>query len=61
MRCLIIADVQGTRLETKGEVKPLVPLLGVPIIERVICSAVKGEADDFYVVTGYRGKRLPTS
>ncbi len=48
MKCLIIAAGQGTRLKAKGEIKSLVPLLGVPIIERVIRSAVKGGADDFY-------------
>ena len=58
MKCLIIAAGQGTRLKTKGEVKPLVPLLGVPLIERVIRSAVKGGADDFYVVTGYQGEKV---
>ncbi|MBW2364346.1 MAG: NTP transferase domain-containing protein, partial [Deltaproteobacteria bacterium] len=36
----------------------LVPLLGVPLIERVIRSAVKGGADDFYVVTGYQGEKV---
>jgi CDP-L-myo-inositol myo-inositolphosphotransferase len=55
---VIIAAGQGTRLKTKGEVKPLVPLLGVPLIERVIRSAVKGGADDFYVVTGYQGEKV---
>jgi len=58
VKCLIIAAGQGTRLKTKGEVKPLVPLLGVPLIERVIRSAVKGGADDFYVVTGYQGEKV---
>ncbi|NOR22942.1 MAG: NTP transferase domain-containing protein [Desulforhopalus sp.] len=58
MKCLIIAAGQGTRLKAKGEIKSLVPLLGVPIIERVIRSAVKGGADDFYVVTGYQGEKV---
>jgi CDP-L-myo-inositol myo-inositolphosphotransferase len=58
VKCLIIAAGQGTRLKAKGEIKSLVPLLGVPIIERVIRSAVKGGADDFYVVTGYQGEKV---
>jgi len=58
VKCLIIAAGQGTRFKTKGEIKPLVPLLGVPLIERVIRSAVKGGADDFYVVTGYQGEKV---
>ena len=54
MKCLIIAAGQGTRLKKKGEVKPLVSLLGVPLIERVIRSAIEGGATEFYVVTGYK-------
>lgn len=58
MKCLIIAAGQGTRLKSKGEVKPLVPLLGVPLIERVIRSAMEGGADEFYVVTGYEKEKV---
>lgn len=58
MKCLIIAAGQGTRLRAKGEVKPLIQLLGVPLIERVIRSAMDGGADDFYVVTGYQGEKV---
>lgn len=58
MKCLIIAAGLGTRLKSKGEVKPLIPLLGVPIIERVIHSAIEGGADKFVVVTGYKGEQV---
>ena len=58
MKCLIIAAGQGTRLKSKGEVKPLVSLLGVPLIERVIRSALEGGADEFYVITGYEGEQV---
>jgi len=58
VKCLIIAAGQGTRLKAKGEVKPLVPLLGVPMIERIIRSAVEGGMDEFYVVTGYQGEKV---
>lgn len=58
MKCLIIAAGQGTRLKAKGEVKPLVPLLGVPLIERVTRSAIESGADEFYVVTGYQGEKV---
>ncbi|RKZ43891.1 MAG: hypothetical protein DRR16_11900 [Candidatus Parabeggiatoa sp. nov. 3] len=47
MKCLIIAAGQGTRLKSKGDIKPLVPLLGVPLIERIIRSAIEGGADEF--------------
>jgi len=58
MQCLIIAAGQGSRLKSKGKVKPLVPLLGVPLIERVIRSAIEGGADEFYVITGYERKQV---
>ncbi len=58
MKCLIIAAGKGSRLCRKGNCKPLVPILGVPLIERVIRCAIQGENDDFYVVSGYQGDRV---
>ncbi|MEE9190920.1 MAG: NTP transferase domain-containing protein [Candidatus Neomarinimicrobiota bacterium] len=58
MKCLIIAAGQGIRIKSKGDVKPLIPLLGVPLIERVIRSAMEGGADEFYVITGYKGEQV---
>ena len=58
MKCLIIAAGKGSRLWHKGKSKPLIPILGVPLIERVIRSAMHAEIDDFCVVTGYRGDRV---
>ena len=58
MKCLIIAAGQGSRLRSRTESKPLVSVLGTPLIERVIHSARAGGADDFYVVSGYQGDRL---
>jgi CDP-L-myo-inositol myo-inositolphosphotransferase len=58
VKCLIIAAGQGTRLKSKGEIKPLVPLLGVPLIERVIRSAMEGGADEFVIITGYKGEQV---
>ena len=60
MKCLIIAAGKGTRLRRKGKVKPLVPILGVPLIERIIRTAKEGGADDFYVVLGYESKKIET-
>ena len=54
MKCLIIAAGKGSRLRQQGDSKPLVPILGLPLIERVIRSAIEAGADDFYVVTGYQ-------
>lgn len=58
MKCLIIAAGQGTRLKSKGEIKPLVSLLGVPMIERIIRSAIEGGANEFVVITGYEGEQV---
>ena len=58
MKCLIIAAGAGSRLGQNGSCKPLTPILGVPLIERVIRSALEGGADDFYVVTGYQSRRV---
>nr|HID58125.1 hypothetical protein [Desulfobacterales bacterium] len=60
MKCLIVAAGKGSRLWQRGDVKPLVPILGIPLIERVIRSAVEAGLDDFYVVSGYRGERVRT-
>jgi choline kinase/phosphatidylglycerophosphate synthase len=58
MECLILAAGQGSRLRQQGESKPLVSVLGIPLLERVIRSAMDAGADDFYVVTGYQGERV---
>ncbi|GBE06011.1 bifunctional IPC transferase and DIPP synthase [bacterium BMS3Abin10] len=58
MKCLIIAAGKGSRLQQKCNSKPLIPILGIPLIERVIRSAIEAGADEFYVVTGYQGKRV---
>jgi 1L-myo-inositol 1-phosphate cytidylyltransferase len=58
MRCLIVAAGQGTRLRDKGESKPLIHLRGLPLIEHVIARARLAGIEEFFVVTGYRGKEL---
>ena len=58
MKCLIIAAGMGSRLWKKGKSKPLISILGVPLIERVLRSAIQTGIDDFYVVGGYQGDRL---
>ena len=58
MKCLIIAAGRGIRLSSRGDSKPLVPLLGVSLIERVILTAQKSGLTDFYVVTGYNGEEV---
>lgn len=58
MKCLIVAAGQGTRLREKGSLKPLIPIRGMPLIERVITSGHKAGVTEFLVVTGYRSDEL---
>ena len=58
IKCLIIAAGNGSRLLQKGESKPLIPILGIPLIERVIRSAMEAGTDEFYVVVGWQGDRV---
>lgn len=58
MKCLIVAAGQGTRLREKGALKPLIPIRGTPLIERVITSGHLAGVTEFLVVTGYRSEEL---
>jgi len=58
MKCLIIAAGKGSRLSKRGDSKPLIPLLGLSLIERVILTAKKSGLTNFYVVTGYNGEKV---
>jgi CDP-L-myo-inositol myo-inositolphosphotransferase len=57
MKCLIIAAGKGSRLQQRGDSKPLIPILGIPLIERVIRTTLEAGVDEFYVVIGYQGER----
>ncbi len=57
-KCLIIAAGKGLRLRSQGDSKPLTPIFGVPLIERVILNALEAGANEFFVVTGYQGAPL---
>ena len=58
MKCLIIAAGRGSRLSNKGNSKPLVPLLGLPLIESTILTTRESGINDFFVVTGYEGEKV---
>jgi len=58
LKCLIIAAGRGSRLSPISDSKPLSPLLGTALIERVILTARRSGVDDFYIVTGYRGEKV---
>jgi CDP-L-myo-inositol myo-inositolphosphotransferase len=58
MKCLMIAAGRGNRLADRGDCKPLTPLLGVPLIERSLLTAGRAGLTEFYVVTGYNGRKV---
>lgn len=58
MDCLIIAAGHGSRLRAVSPSKPLTPVAGVPLIERVIRAAAEGGASRFFVATGHEAARL---
>ena len=58
MDCLIIAAGYGSRLRAVSPSKPLTPVAGVPLIERVIRAAAEGGATRFFVATGHEAARL---
>ena len=58
MNCLIVAAGMGGRLRQRGQSKPLVPVNGVRLLERVITRARTAGVERFFVVSGYRGEEL---
>jgi len=56
MKCVIIAAGKGSRLQNEGISKPLMPLLGIPLLERVIQEAAQAGIHEFCVITGYQGQ-----
>ncbi|NJR78065.1 NTP transferase domain-containing protein [Sphingomonas corticis] len=58
MHALIVAAGFGSRLRAVSPSKPLTPVAGVPLIERVIHAAHDGGATAFTVVTGYEAEGL---
>ena len=58
MKCLILAAGKGSRLQQRHSVKPLLPLLGVPLIERGVRSAIEAGIDSFVVVLGHAQEQV---
>lgn len=56
--CVILAAGAGSRLNGLGVPKPLVPVLGVPLIERVILTASRAGLIDFTVITGHQSEQI---
>lgn len=58
MNCLIVAAGTGGRLRDRGHSKPLIPVNGVRLLERVMARAHSAGVKRFFVVTGYRGEEV---
>src|SRR5690554_7117926 len=58
MQCVILAAGSGSRLSSLYNSKPLLPVLGVPLIERNIRSISEAGITDFIVVTGHRAQEV---
>ncbi len=59
MNCLILAAGQGSRLSCHHEPKPLVPVGGLPLLERVILAARAAVAGSGAPVAGGDGRWWP--
>lgn len=58
MHALIVAAGFGSRLRAVSPSKPLTPVVGTPLIARVIAAARAGGASGFTVVTGHAADAL---
>lgn len=56
--CLIVAAGMGTRLKAHGDIKPLVQVNQLSLIEHAMINASKAGVTRFVVVTGYRHQFL---
>jgi CDP-L-myo-inositol myo-inositolphosphotransferase len=56
---VILAAGKGERLTADGgRPKPLIPLLGLSLLERTILSCREAGIDEFFVVLGHRGEEI---
>lgn len=54
MEAVIIAAGEGSRMSRLCSPKPLTPLLGLPIVERILLIAKSAGIHDFKIVVGYK-------
>ena len=57
-QALILAAGLGSSQKESGTCKPLMPLLGLTLIERVILTAKKAGISDFLIVVGHNGDKI---
>ena len=55
---LVLAAGRGGRFSHRKTPKPLLPVSGVPLIERVLTRMAEGGVDSFIVVVGYEGRQV---
>jgi histidinol-phosphate phosphatase family protein len=58
MKAVVLAGGKGTRLGLDGVPKALVPVDGVPLLERTLAGAVSHGFSHFLVLTGYLGEMI---
>ena len=58
MEAVIIAAGKGSRLNHYSCPKPLIPVLGKPIIEHIIQRAKKASITEFKIVVGYQAEQI---
>ncbi len=58
MKCLIIAAGNGSKNSRLSNAKALIPMMGIPLIERVMRSAIQAGIEEFYVVSSYNGEQV---
>lgn len=58
MQCLIIAAGRGSRLARLFPLKPLIPVAGTALLERVMAGAAAAGIDEFVVVSGHGAGEL---
>ena len=58
MKALIIAAGRGIRLEHNFSPKPLTPIFGLTLIERILLTSKLAGIDEFVVVIGYKSHKI---
>lgn len=58
MQALVIAAGRGNRLSNYFSPKPLTPILGLHLLERIILGAKLAGIRDFKIVVGYKADKI---
>jgi CDP-L-myo-inositol myo-inositolphosphotransferase len=58
MKALVLAAGRGTRVAATTDCKPLMRVMGLPLIERAVATAMCVGVDEFVVVLGHQADRV---